>query len=396
MNKGRSKAGTVRTWMLIVCIIAGLAAAAYIGFTYWVDKYGDLTKETWDTPDGMTRRDGVFTLLVAATDEGEERTDSIMVATFDFNNQTVNVLNIPRDTLVDTERTDEAKKINASYREGVDQLCTEVQSVIGYRPDRTMILNFDGIASIVDSIGGIEYTVPFDMNYHDASQNLSIELKKGTQTLNGEQTVEFLRWRHNDDGSGYEDGDVGRVEKLQDFLKAFGSRIFRPGNLFKLPQMAKTMADNVDTDLTQAQLMWLAMQGIQMDMSDVSMETLVGDSAEADINMGYYLWYYIVDEEMALEQINRSFNPFVQPITELDIVTPDTISGAYSPNWIEEKEYRYTVAGLDFTYEPPETDEWYENDSYDGEDSGYSDDNDYDSDYGYDGYNDYDDYDSDW
>lgn len=386
MNKRRSKAGTVRTVLLLVCVLAGLAAAAYIGFTCWVNKYGDLTKEAWDTPYGMTRREDIFTLLVAATDEEQERTDSIMVVTFDFRKKTVDVLNIPRDTLVDTERTGDGKKINASYGEGIDQLCTEVQSVIGYRPDRTMILHFDGIASIVDSIGGIEYTVPFDMNYHDASQGLSIELKKGTQTLNGEQTVEFLRWRHNDDGTGYADGDVGRIEKLQEFLKAFGVEIFRPENLLKLPQMARTMADNVETDLTRAQLMWLAMQGMSMNMDDVGMETLIGDSAEVDINMGYYLWYYVIDEEMALEQINQSFNPFTTPITELDVVTPDMIPGAYSPNWIEEKEYRYTVAGLDFTYEPPEAeDEWYD----DEESTGYSDGEEY-------RYDEYDDYEEDW
>lgn len=386
----------MRGLLLIVCVIAGLAAAAYIGLSYWIEQYGDLTEETWDVPDGMTRREDVFTLLVAATDEGGERTDSVMVVTFDFQNQTVDVLNIPRDTLVDTTRTGDGKKINAAYGEGIDQLCTEVQSLIGYRPDRTMVLDFNGIASIVDAIGGIRYTVPFDMNYHDASQDLSIELQAGEQVLNGEQTVEFLRWRHNDDGTGYEDGDVGRVEKLQAFLKEFGRQVFTPQNLVKLPQVLQATLDNVSTDLTREQLMWLAVQGMQMDMSQVEMQTLIGDSAEVDINMGYYLWYYIVDEEMALEQINQTFNPYTTPITELNIVTPDTIPGAYSPNWLEEKEYRYSLAGLEFHADEPEEtesdalfDEADDNDAYGGDAYDDYDKPDYDD--GYDDYNEYDD-----
>lgn len=387
----------MRAVLLIVCLIAGIAAAAYIGVTYWIDEYGDLTKNSWEEPAGMTRREDVFTLLAAATDEGQERADSIMVATFDFRAQTVSVLNIPRDTLVDTEREGDGKKINAAFGGGIDQLSGEVASVIGFRPDSTMVLNFDGIAAIVDAIGGIDYTVPFDMNYHDKSQGLSIELKEGLQHLDGKQTVEFLRWRHNDDGTGYEDGDVGRVQKLQEFLKVFASQVFQPENLIKLPQMIQTLGENVDTDLTQAQLAWLALQGMQMDMAEVHTDTLIGDNARIDISMGYYLWYYVLDEDMVLDQINESFSPYSNAITDLDIVTPDTIPGAYSPNWIEEKAYRYVMAGLEFSYEPPvseeedsgwdteesDSDGWY--DAYDEESDAYDD---------YENYGAYDSYDS--
>ena len=408
----------MRALLLIVCVIAGFAAAAYIGVTYWIDEYGDLTRYVREESDGMTRREDVYTLLIAATDEGQERADSIMVATFDFQEQTVGVLNIPRDTLVDTEREADGKKINAAFGGGIQQLSDEVASVIGFKPDSTMVLNFEGIAAIVDAIGGIDYTVPFDMNYHDKSQGLSIELKEGLQHLNGKQTVEFLRWRHNDDGTGYEDGDVGRVQKLQEFLKVFASEVFQPENLIKLPQMIRLLGENVDTDLTQAQLAWLALQGMQMDMSEVHTDTLIGDNARIDINMGYCLWYYVLDEEMVLDQINESFSPYSNPITDLDIVTPDTIPGAVSPNWIEEKSYRYAMAGLEFHYEPPVSEEdsvgyteqsdagdlYDSTDSYDEYEDygGYDDTDEYDSydsyDDEYDVYDDYDDteYSEDW
>ena len=127
--------------------------------------------------------------------------------------------------------------------------------------------------------------------------------------------------------------------------------------------MIRLLGENVDTDLTQAQLAWLALQGMQMDMSEVHTDTLIGDNARIDINMGYCLWYYVLDEDMVLDQINQSFSPYSNEITDLDIVTPDTIPGAVSPNWIEEKSYRYAMAGLEFNYEPPVTEDGYTEDS---------------------------------
>ena len=336
----------LRRLILVTSVTAAVAAAGYIGFNFWVNAQGTITVEPDEgeavTVSGTNRRDNVFTLLVAATDEEQERTDSIMVVTFDMANKTADVLNIPRDTLVQTARTGTGKKINAAYGEGIETMRGEIQSVIGYRPDKYIILNFDGIASIIDSIGGIDYDVPIDMSYHDKSQNLSIEFKAGEQHLNGKQVVEFLRWRHNDDGTGYDNGDVGRVEKLQGFLKTLAQQIFTPSNLSGMPDMAQTVAENIDTDLTVPQLLWMGTQGSRFDSDALSMQTLPGDGAKISLNGSSYIWFYVADPDEALDQINNDgFNPFREDITSLDIVAPDTLQGAYSTNWQSEKQYRY-------------------------------------------------------
>ena len=201
--------------------------------------------------------------------------------------------------------------------------------------------NFDGIAEIVDVIGGVDYDVPFDMSYHDASQDLSIEFKKGYQHLDGEEVVEYLRWRHNDDGTGYDDGDIGRVTKLQDFLVTVGSAVLSPANVLKIPSIAAAVSNNVETDLTTSQILWLGMQGMKMDMQeDISMQTLIGDSAM--VNFGDNIWVYILDEDMVIDQINETFNPYIRSLTEEDfsIVTPDTY-GIYSESWRNERAVRY-------------------------------------------------------
>ncbi|MDY4443472.1 MAG: LCP family protein [Butyricicoccus sp.] len=350
MKRKRNK--LPRRILNILVVIAAVCVVGYFAFCYWVNASGSLVGDHLPDPEdvdqgsaivvnGAGRREGVFTLFIGATDEDEIRTDSMMVLVFDTEKHRADVINIPRDTLVDCERTGAGRKINAAYASGVDEMLDEVSTVIGFRPDKYVVANFDGIAEIVDVIGGVDYDVPFDMSYHDASQDLSIEFKKGYQHLDGEEVVEYLRWRHNDDGTGYDDGDIGRVTKLQDFLVTVGSAVLSPANVLKIPSIAAAVSNNVETDLTTSQILWLGMQGMKMDMQeDISMQTLIGDSAM--VNFGDNIWVYILDEDMVIDQINETFNPYIRSLTEEDfsIVTPDTY-GIYSESWRNERAVRY-------------------------------------------------------
>ena len=350
MKRKRNK--LPRRILNILVVIAAVCVVGYFAFCYWVNASGSLVGDHLPDPEdvdqgsaivvnGAGRREGVFTLFIGATDEDEIRTDSMMVLVFDTEKHRADLINIPRDTLVDCERTGAGRKINAAYASGVDEMLDEVSTVIGFRPDKYVVANFDGIAEIVDVIGGVDYDVPFDMSYHDASQDLSIEFKKGYQHLDGEEVVEYLRWRHNDDGTGYDDGDIGRVTKLQDFLVTVGSAVLSPANVLKIPSIAAAVSNNVETDLTTSQILWLGMQGMKMNMQeDISMQTLIGDSAM--VNFGDNIWVYILDEDMVIDQINETFNPYIRSLTEEDfsIVTPDTY-GIYSESWRNERAVRY-------------------------------------------------------
>lgn len=346
MNKKQMR--MLRRLLTVLVVAAAVCVVGYFAICYWINASGSLLggdaqqvdQGSAIVVDGEDRKDGVFTLFIGATDEDGVRTDSMMVLVFDTKNHKAQVLNIPRDTMVDTDRRGAGRKINAAYGEGIEKTLDEVSQVIGFRPDKYLVASFDGIAEIVDTIGGVDYDVPFDMSYHDASQDLSIEFKAGMQHLNGEQVVEFLRWRHNDDGSGYDDGDIGRVEKLQTFLTTLGAKVLSPSNILKIPAIASSVSDNVNTDLTTSQILWIGMQGMELDMQNVDMQTLYGDSAE--VNVGVRLWFFIADEEMVIDQINESFNPYTHDLTEddFDIITPDDL-GIYSASWEEEKAVRY-------------------------------------------------------
>lgn len=278
----------------------------------------------------------VFTFVVCATDEDETRTDAIMVATMDVTDKTINVMNVPRDTMSNiTSRSGAGRKINAAYstKKGIEQTKSEIELLMGFVPDKYIVVNFEGIAEIVDAIGGIEYEVPFRMLYDDPSQDLHIDLYAGLQHLNGKQTVEFLRWRKNNSGvspAGYVNGDEGRVENQQKFLKALAAEVLQMKNITKVKTIADTVFKNVITDFTAGEILWMAMQSLQIDNEKIQMFTLPGYGAMSTAGTSDEYSFYFPYYNETLELVNEYFNPFTTKITTLSIVSGPTSGGTSS------------------------------------------------------------------
>ncbi len=228
------------------------------------------------------------------------------------------------------------RKINAAYatKKGIEQTKIEIERLMGFQPDKYVIVNFEGIAAIVDAIGGVDYEVPFRMEYSDPSQNLEIDLQPGMQHLNGKQTVEFLRWRHNNDYSKqYVNGDEGRVENQQKFLKELAKQVLQVKNATKISKIAEAVSKNVKTDFTTGELLWMGMQALQIDNDNLKFYTLPGYGAMSYAGSDPYKYsFFFPKEKETLELVNKYFNPYEEPITKLDMVTgpADSSSSGYS------------------------------------------------------------------
>lgn len=269
-----------------------------------------------------------FTFLVCATDIDETRTDNMMVVGFDTKNRKVNVLNIPRDVMCANNKSGANRKINAAYgsKQDINNTKKEVRKVIGFTPDKYIVVNFNGIAEIVDAIGGITYEVPFKMIYNDPVQNLHIYFEPGLQKMNGKQVVEFLRWRHNDPGythlqkNGYDGGDESRIAKQQEFLMYLAKQILKPENILKAKPVAEAVFNNVKTDLTMGELVWMANQAMQVKTDDIHMFTLPGYPASSYAGTNAFLSFFFPNESKTLALINEYFNPYDKKITALDVI----------------------------------------------------------------------------
>ena len=146
------------------------------------------------------RKDGCYTFLIAGKDKAAGLTDTVLVGMLDAQNHTLRFVSIPRDTAVNISWS--PKKINQYYpaaenrgEDGVAALLTGVEKLIGYRVDSYAIFDVDVFVELVDTMGGVWFDVPIDMNYDDAGQDLYIHVNQGYQLLDGYNTMCVFRYR---------------------------------------------------------------------------------------------------------------------------------------------------------------------------------------------------------
>ncbi len=301
-------------------VVSAIIVAVYLGYRFLVPPPAVQTPEYPDSSEagafgqeqeGLKRRDQVWTFLLMGTDDGNGNADTLMVATYDVKEQKVGVVSVPRDTIVDREWT-RYPKINGAYSRGVEQVRKEVSHLLGIPIDFYIKVDIKAFVALVDEVGGVDFNVPVDMNYDDPWQNLSIHYKKGVQHLTGQQALEVVRFRHNNDMSGY--SDVGRTQTQQALLTAVAKKVLSWGNVPKVANFVDIFADYVDTDLSVSDMVYFATQAIYMDLeTGVSTKTLEG---RGDANYKGYSWCYELNGEKALADINAMLNPYTTPVTE--------------------------------------------------------------------------------
>ena len=191
-------------------------------------------------------------ILVMGSDKrGNEasRSDTLMAIFLDTANQTINVLNIPRDTYVHIPSRKANTKINHAYAYGGAALTKEtVENWLNIKVDHYVDTDFKGFARLIDALGGVTMDVEKRM-YYPAED---IDLQAGVQLLNGEQALAYVRYRS--DGLG----DIGRVGRQQKFLPVLADRVLSFGTLWKIPKLVGIFRDSVETDFNLSEMLWLA------------------------------------------------------------------------------------------------------------------------------------------
>jgi LCP family protein required for cell wall assembly len=162
-----------------------------------------------------------------------KRTDSIILVHVPASGGKAAMISIPRDSYVPIPGHG-SNKINAAYAFGGAKLLTQtVEQVTGVHVDGYLEIGFAGFAGVVDSLGGVDVCVPFDMKDQDAA----IDLKQGCQTLDGPTALGYVRARKSDPR-----GDIGRAERQRQFLGALLKKAATPTTVL-IPWRYKSFAD---------------------------------------------------------------------------------------------------------------------------------------------------------
>ena len=285
-----------------------------------------------------------YTLLILGSDDGNGNTDVIMTATFDTSatrGYSLNVVNIPRDTLVNVSWY--TKKANSIYsvekKNGTEEdeysaVRQAFSKLLGYEVDYVVVVDLQAFAALVDAVGGVEFDVPRFMEYKDPVQNLDIYISKGRQIFNGKQALGLVRWRQNNKGGGYPDGDIGRIALQQNFLSAAISQILANKSSINITSIANIFLKYVDTDLKLNHVVWFGKELFKLNAEDVSFGILPGDINDS-FNGNSYVSIYVNEW---LDMINEKLNPFSIPITtgNVSILTRGADKKLYVTNGVWE------------------------------------------------------------
>ena len=282
--------------------------------------------------DGERKSQDYYTVLILGRDTGGGgNTDTMLLASYDVTNQKATVMSIPRDTMVNVSW--DIKKINSVYNwygggdRGIQYLYKEIAQLVGFEPDYQVIVEWEAVGQIVDAMGGVWFDVPRNMNYDDPYQDLHIHQEKGYRLLTGDDAMQVLRYRHdNDMRYGYPDGDLGRIKTQQAFLTAMVDQLLQIKNVTKINQFIQVFQNNVETDLSFQNILWFAQQAILggLSMENVEFVTMPNRTASCWSRTYHnYQSYVVPSADELLELVNTKLSPYTEVFTlsDLDIMS---------------------------------------------------------------------------
>ena len=289
--KNKKKNKGLKIFLIIVLMII-LFIAGFVGYSAYKNGWG--FKGMIQTAMGQDERklkdlDPLTVLIMGVSEDiSSKLTDTIIVASYNPKTQKATLLSIPRDTFIGKNKNTATSydKINALYQSSPEKTLAAVNKITGLDIKYYVVISNNALVQLVDEIGGVEFDVPIDMNYDDSSQDLSIHLKKGVQTLNGQQAEGLVRFRKNNNGTSYPseygDNDLGRMKTQRAFITEVAKQTLQLKNITKIGNFVDIIKENVTTNIKN----WSTIKDYVAYAIDFNTENIHAESIPGEA--GYY------------------------------------------------------------------------------------------------------------
>ena len=253
---------------IVLVILAVFVATFSIGAVLG-EQFKNLFSESIESKDLKGEPFNILFMGIDARDnKSNTRTDTMILASIDPKNKKVAMVSIPRDTHIKDSKGRNEKINFINYDKGPEAACKVVAELLDTEVDYYVLTNFAGFGKIVDALGGVDIDVETNMYHWDVSN--IINLKKGNQHLNGDQALQYVRYR------GGPTADIGRTQRQQKFIKALANEMFKAKTILKLPALIPEINKYVRTNIPLKDMVYMANMAKKFDSSSITAQTLPG------------------------------------------------------------------------------------------------------------------------
>ncbi|MCC8058604.1 LCP family protein [Cloacibacillus sp.] len=249
--------------LIIICGLVAIFGGAGLRFYFaWHTSQADILKafenesqkKENDSYAALLKEQGRFNILVMGEDnvEGSRRSDTILFVTIDIDDKNMRVISLPRDTRVQIPHHGTQKLNHAFAYGGPDLLKATVEKYLGLPILYYVVIDYDSFPEFVDMVGGVEMDVQKRMRYVDRAGGLDINIQPGWQLLDGKTALKYVRFRKD------ALGDIGRIQRQQQFIKALVKKAYDPRVLIKFPELAAQAMKIFKTDMSPTLAVQLA------------------------------------------------------------------------------------------------------------------------------------------
>lgn len=264
-RRGHSRWGRkVFLFLIIICVLSGgifgykiLAASNKISVAER-SIFGQLKDLLFNSDKSLTGEgdDRINILLLAVGGEGhkgENLADTIIIVSLKPQENKAALLSIPRDLYVQVPENEYFTKINAVHAygegeragQGPERMREVVEEITGQTMHYFARVDFLAFKHVVDAVGGVNITI--ENSFFDYWHKISFPA--GTEKMNGERALAYVRARYIEGGEG---GDFKRAARQQQVLLGLRDKVFSVQTAFDfsaMNQILNSLSDNIRTDL---------------------------------------------------------------------------------------------------------------------------------------------------
>lgn len=351
-KKIKTKKYKILKTILILILLITLSIIGY--FIFGTLKNGGGTQGLVATAMGQTQEEienlEPFSALLLGS--SQNMTDTIMIFKYNPSTQNAYLISLPRDTYTgyNKENATASDKINCLYLNGgAEKTLAAVNRVTGLDLKYYVVVDTEALKALVNTIGGVYFDVPIDMNYTDKKQDLYINLKAGYQLLDGDKAEQVVRFRHNNDGTSYSfeygDNDTGRMKTQRNFLKAVMQQTLTPTNILKIGNFLDIAQTYVKTNIPLDIMKQYIAPAVNFNVDNLETGTIPGANEKCN-----GVWIFIANNYNTKTYLNEMNNKLsgIDEISkeELSNINIEILNGSGKTSTLNEIKVLLENAGF--------------------------------------------------